>query len=216
MGFFITFEGIEGCGKTTQIRLLTSFLKTARREFLLTREPGGTEIGDQIRKILLDGKNIGLDPMAELFLYAAARVQHLRQAIFPALREGRLVLCDRFADATLAYQGYGRGLDPSWIDEIHRRAMDDIRPDLTFLLDLPADIGLRRARKRIEGQTIKEDRFERENLEFHRRVREGYLQLARREPHRFVILDGMKDEESLHREIVARLPAEVLDLKNGI
>ncbi len=216
MGFFITFEGIEGCGKTTQIRRLTSFLKTAHREFLLTREPGGTEIGDQIRKILLDGKNIGLDPMAELFLYAAARVQHLRQAIFPALREGRLVLCDRFADATLAYQGYGRGLDPSWIDEIHRRAMDDIRPDLTFLLDLPADIGLRRARKRIEGQTIKEDRFERENLEFHRRVREGYLQLARREPHRFVILDGMKDEESLHREIVARLPAEVLDLKNGI
>jgi dTMP kinase len=215
LGFFITFEGIEGCGKTTQIGRLTSFLKNARREFILTREPGGTEIGEQIRKILLDRENAGLDPMSELLLYAAARVQHLRQTIFPALQEGRIVLCDRFMDATTAYQGYGRGLDPSWIDEIHRRAMDDVRPDLTFLLDLPVEVGLQRARNRMEGQTLSEDRFERVDLEFHRRVREGYLQLARREPDRFVILDGMKDEETLHREILSRLRAKVLD-QNGL
>jgi len=211
LGFFITFEGIEGCGKTTQIGRLTSALKSARRDFVLTREPGGTEIGEQIRKILLDRANAGLDSMAELFLYAAARVQHLRQTILPAIQEGRIVLCDRFLDATMAYQGYGRGLDPAWIEEIHRRAMNDVRPDLTFLLDLPVEVGLQRARKRMEGQTISEDRFEREDLEFHRRVREGYLQLARREPGRFVILDGMKDEETLHREILAPLRPKVLD-----
>ncbi len=215
MEIFITFEGIEGCGKTTQIGRLTSFLKTARREILLTREPGGTEIGEQIRKILLDSANFALDPMAELLLYAAARVQHLRQAILPALAQGRIVLCDRFMDATVAYQGYGRGLDPAWIEEIHRRAMDDLRPHLTFLLDLPVEVGLQRARRRIEGQIVKEDRFEREELEFHRRVRAGYLELARREPNRFAVLDGMKDEDAIYEEIVARVRTK-LDSQHGV
>ena len=206
MSFFITFEGIEGCGKTTQIGLLTSFLKSLHRPFLFTREPGGTGVGEQIRQILLSSENVGIEPMAELYLYAAARVQHLRQVISPALREGKLVICDRFADATLAYQGYGRGMDLAWIEEIHARTMANVKPDLTFLLDLPVEEGLRRALKRMENHSVKEDRFEKEALDFHRRVREGYLALARNEPRRIVVLDGMKEEETLHREILTYLP----------
>jgi dTMP kinase len=206
LSLFITFEGIEGCGKTTQIGHLTSFLKRVHRPFLLTREPGGTEVGEQIRKILLSSENVGIEPMAELFLYAAARVQHLRQVIFPALREEKIVLCDRFLDATIAYQGYGRGLDLDWIAAIHRHAMEEVKPDLTFLLDLPVEEGLKRAQKRIEGQTIKEDRFEKENLAFHQRVRGGYLLLARQDPQRIIMLDGMKDEHLLHQEIISHLP----------
>jgi dTMP kinase len=206
LSLFITFEGIEGCGKTTQIGHLTSFLKRVHRPFLLTREPGGTEVGEQIRKILLSSENAGIEPMAELFLYAAARVQHLRQVIFPALREEKIVLCDRFLDATIAYQGYGRGLDLDWIAAIHCHAMEEVKPDLTFLLDLPVEEGLKRAQKRIEGQTIKEDRFEKENLAFHQRVRGGYLLLARQDPQRIIMLDGMKDESILHQEIISHLP----------
>lgn len=203
MALFVTFEGIEGCGKTTQIEHLASFLKGISRPFLVTREPGGTEIGEQIRQVLLSCDNAGMEPMAELFLYEAARIQHMRQVISPALEEGKIVLCDRFADATLAYQGYGRGLDLAWVEETNARAMNNRKPDLTFLLDLPVEEGLRRAWKRMEKQTAKEDRFEKESLDFHRRVKEGYLILARREPQRIVILDGMKDEQTLHREIIS-------------
>lgn len=206
MSLFITFEGIEGCGKTTQIGLLTSFLERLHRPFLLTREPGGTGVGEQIRQILLSSENVGIEPMAELYLYAAARVQHIRQVISPALREGKLVICDRFADATLAYQGYGRGMDLAWIEEIHARTMENVKPDLTFLLDLPVEEGLRRALKRMEKHSVKEDRFEKEALDFHRRVREGYLILARNQPRRIVALDGMKEEKTLHREILTHLP----------
>jgi len=206
LSIFITFEGIEGCGKTTQIGLLTSFLESLHRPFLLTREPGGTGVGEQIRQILLSSENVGIEPMAELYLYAAARVQHIRQVISPALREGKLVICDRFADATLAYQGYGRGMDLAWIEEIHARTMENVKPDLTFLLDLPVEEGLRRALKRMEKHSVKEDRFEKEALDFHRRVREGYLILARNQPRRIVALDGMKEEKTLHREILTHLP----------
>ena len=209
MSLFITFEGIEGCGKTTQIGLLTSFLKSLHRPFLLTREPGGTGVGERIRQILLSSENVGIEPMAELYLYAAARVQHLRQVISPALREGKMVICDRFADATLAYQGYGRGVDLAWIEEIHARTMENVKPDLTFLLDLPVEEGLRRALKRMENHSVKEDRFEKEALDFHRRVREGYLILARNEPRRIIVLDGMKEEKTLHREILNHLPWEI-------
>jgi dTMP kinase len=206
LSIFITFEGIEGCGKTTQIGLLTSFLESLHRPFLLTREPGGTRVGEQIRQILLSSENVGIEPMAELYLYAAARVQHLRQVISPALREGKVVICDRFADATLAYQGYGRGVDLAWIEEIHARTMENVKPDLTFLLDLPVEEGLRRALKRMEKHSVKEDRFEKEALDFHRRVREGYLILARNEPRRIILLDGMKEEKTLHGEILTHLP----------
>ena len=209
MGLLITFEGIEGCGKTTQIAHLTSFLERIHHPFLLTREPGGTALGEQIRQILLSSAHDPIEAMAELFLYAAVRVQHLRQIILPAMGEGKTVLCDRFADATLAYQGYGRGLDLAWIEKIHARGMENIKPDLTFLLDLPVEEGLKRAFRRMEQQASKEDRFEKEALDFHRRVREGYLQLARREPARIILLDGRKDEQTLHREIVALLPASL-------
>jgi dTMP kinase len=206
LSLFITFEGIEGCGKTTQIGHLTSFFKKARRPFLLTREPGGTEVGGKIREILLSSDNSGLEPMAELFLYVADRIQHYRQVILPALRQGKVVLCDRFADATTVYQGFGRGLDLAWIEEIHSRALENAKPDLTFLLDLPVEVGLKRAWKRLKKDRTGEDRFEKEALDFHRRIREGYLTLARKEPSRIIVLDGMKDEQTLHGEIVSHLP----------
>jgi dTMP kinase len=209
LSLFITFEGIEGCGKTTQIGHLTSYLKRTDRPFLLTREPGGTEVGEKIRQILLSSENARIEPMAELFLYAAARVQHFLQVIRPALGDGKIVLCDRYADATLAYQGFGRGLDPAWIEEIHARSVENVKPDLTFLLDLPVEEGLRRAWKRIEKNQVKEDRFEKEAVDFHQRVREGYLTLARREPRRIIVLDGMKDEQSLHQEIVSQLSSKL-------
>ena len=162
-------------------------------------------MGEKIRQILLSSENAGIEPMAELFLYAAARVQHFPQVIQPALAGGKTVLCDRYADATLAYQGFGRGLDQAWIEEIHARAVENVKPELTFLLDLPVEEGLRRAWKRIENDRVKEDRFEKEALDFHERVREGYLTLARREPRRIIVLDGMKDEQTLHQEIISHL-----------
>jgi dTMP kinase len=209
LSLFITFEGIEGCGKTTQSKRLSSFFEKARRPFLLTREPGGTPAGDQIRQILLSSAGEGIEPMAEFFLYVASRVQHVNRVILPALGQGKIVLCDRFADATLAYQGYGRGLDIAWLGEIHARAMNNITPDLTFLFDLPVEEGLQRAWKRMEGKSLKEDRFEREDLDFHRRVREGYLTLARKEPQRMIVLDGMKDPTALHQEVLSHLPVEL-------
>ncbi|MBM4330519.1 MAG: dTMP kinase [Deltaproteobacteria bacterium] len=207
MSLFITFEGIEGCGKTTQINHLASYLERIHKPLLATREPGGTEVGEKIRQILLFSENDRIDPMAELLLYAASRVQHYREVISSALAQGKIVLCDRFADATLAYQGYGRGVDLEWIAKIHSQTMENVRPDLTFLLDLPVEEGLKRAFKRMENQTNKEDRFEKEALDFHRRVRAGYLLIARHEPKRIIILDGLKDEQTLHREILSHLPA---------
>jgi dTMP kinase len=209
LSLFITFEGIEGCGKTTQIGHLKSFLEGENRPVLLTREPGGTGIGEKIRLVLLSSESAGIEPMTELLLYTAARVQHWREAISPALAQGKIVLCDRFADATTVYQGYARGLDLGWIAELHARAVDNVKPNLTFLLDLPVEEGLERAWKRMESHTLKEDRFEKETLEFHQRVREGYLILAGRESDRFIVLDGLKDERSLHQEIIAHLSSRL-------
>lgn len=205
MSLFITFEGIEGCGKTTQIGLLTSFLQSIQRPFLLTREPGGTEVGERIRQILLSSENVRIEPLAELFLYLAARIQHYREVISPALGQGKIVLCDRFADATMAYQGYGRGLDLAWIEKMHDRTMENVKPNLTFLLDLPVEEGLKRALKRMENNPLKEDRFEKEALDFHQRVREGYLILARQEPQRIVALDGLQEAQIIHRQIVSHV-----------
>ena len=231
MSLFITFEGIEGCGKTTQIGHLSSYLERTHQPFLLTREPGGTEVGEKIREILLSPKKIRIEPMAELLLYAAARIQHYHEVIEPALKERKIVLCDRFADATLAYQGFGRGLYLNWIEEIHRRALANLKPDITFLLDLSVEEGLRRAWIRIKNnkgtrtQKIQldyyqlefpfhlihagQDRFEKEALDFHQRVREGYLTLARKEPERIIILDGKKDEQTLHKEIISYLSSKL-------
>ncbi|HUI68732.1 MAG TPA: dTMP kinase [Nitrospirota bacterium] len=201
-GTFITFEGIEGSGKSTQIVLLANYLKSHRIKIVLTREPGGTLIGDQIRKILLDPANKGLDPSAELLLYAASRAQHLSEVILPALAAGTIVLCDRFSDATLAYQGYGRGLDKNMIRELDRIVTAGMQPDLTVLLDIDAAAGLARARRRNNNRGLEgESRFENEETAFHERVRQGYLALAKKEPERIRVVDASPAQDRIEMEI---------------
>jgi dTMP kinase len=201
-GMFITFEGIEGSGKSTQIVLLANYLKSHGNRVVLTREPGGTPIGDQIRKILLDPANKSLDPAAELLLYAASRAQHLSEVILPALAAGSIVLCDRFSDATLAYQGYGRGLDRKMIRELDRIVTAGMRPDLTLLLDIDAAAGLARARGRNNSRGLEaEARFENEEIAFHERVRQGYLALAKQEPERIRVVDASPAPDRIEMEI---------------
>lgn len=197
MSFFISLEGIEGSGKTTQIKLLASRLESLDHDVLMTREPGGCPIADQIRQILLHPDNDSLDPKAELLLYAAARAQHVAEIILPALARKRVVLCDRYCDATLAYQGYARGLDLQLIRQLNELAAGTCRPHLTLLLDMAPDHGIGRARDRnARTQGPDEGRFEQESLAFHSKVRQGYLDLARQEPERIKIVDahGTLDE----------------------
>ncbi len=202
MGPFITFEGVEGSGKSTQIVLLANYLSAHGKSVTLTREPGGTSIGDQIRKILLDPANTSLDPRAELLLYAAGRAQHLAEIIVPERAAGRIVLCDRFSDATLAYQGYGRGLDLGLIRSLDKIVTDGIRPDLTILLDIDVATGLARARGRNSSVGLEgEARFENEHLSFHERVRQGYLDLARQEPDRFRIVDASPNPDLVQNKL---------------
>ncbi len=201
-GVFVTFEGIEGSGKSTQIALLANFLMSQGKPVTLTREPGGTGIGDQIRKILLDPSNTALTPRAELLLYAAARAQHIEELVRPDLEAGKIVLCDRFSDATLAYQGHGRGLDESIIRTLDPVATAGLRPDLTILLDIVAGVGLGRARGRNSSRGLEtEARFENEELAFHERVREGYLVLARAEPGRFRVVDAARTRDEIQEDI---------------
>lgn len=201
-GAFITFEGIEGSGKSTQISRLLHYLMNSGRPATLTREPGGTPIGDQVRKILLDPANRLLDPAAELLLYAASRAQHLREVIRPALDAGRVVLCDRFSDATLAYQGYGRGLSIATIRELDGIVTAGLRPRLTILLDIDAATGLGRARGRNTSQGLHgEARFENEELSFHNRVRDGYLDLAKQDPGRIRIVNAARTPEEIQEDV---------------
>ena len=191
MACFITFEGIEGCGKTTQLGLLARNLTGRGHNVVMTREPGGCPIADQLRTILLDAGNGTMAPLTELLLYAAARSQHVAEIVAPSLASGHIVLCDRFTDATLAYQGFGRGLDHAIIGDLNRLATGSIRPDLTVLVDCPVEIGLMRAMDRINNSSgAREERFELESLQFHRKVREGYLKLVQMEPERFLVING--------------------------
>lgn len=208
---FITLEGIEGSGKTTQMQTVVRWLTAAGRDSLITREPGGTPIGGRIRSILLHPDNRDLAPAAELLLYTADRVQHLEGVIRPALAGGKTVVCDRYFDATLVYQGYGRGLDRETIRQLHRLACKDLMPDLTLLLDLAAETGLARAWRRIhaDAANARESRFEEESLAFHRRVRAGYLELAQREPQRIVVIDAAEDEPAVRMQIEAALQARL-------
>jgi dTMP kinase len=188
---FITFEGIEGCGKSTQVKILAEELSRSGLCVRVTREPGGCAIADKIRSILLDADNAAITPLTELLLYAAARSQHLHDTVLPALAEGAIVICDRFTDATVAYQGYGRSLDQALIRQLNALATQGLTPDMTILMDCPVEIGLGRAISRINGiQGEKEERFEQESLQFHEAVRNGYLSLAHSEPERFVIVDA--------------------------
>lgn len=192
---FITLEGIEGSGKSTQLQRLAFLLPAA----IVTKEPGGTPTADRIRAILLDSGTT-LDPVAELLLFAASRRQHVVEVIRPALERGAVVMCDRFTDATLAYQGFGRLLDLDRLRTLNRWATDSLQPDLTLLFDLSEEEGLRRARSRNETAVHDEGRFEAEDLRFHRRVREGYLALAAAEPARFAVIDANGSVE----EVAAR------------
>jgi dTMP kinase len=207
MSLFITFEGIEGSGKSTQIGRLAERLRRRGAQVVVTREPGGCPIADAIRRILLHPDSSALVPRAELLLYAAARAQHVDEVIRPALAQGKIVLCDRFVDATVAYQGEGRGLDANLIASLNDLAADGLLPHLTLLLDMPVEVGLRRARDRNSAADNGEDRFERESLAFHDRVRAGYLKLARREK-RFRIIDADAPVE----EVADRINRAVDDL----
>lgn len=200
-GLFITFEGGEGCGKSTQIARLRARLEASGHSVLQTREPGGTELGESIRQLLQhDSAGHGMVPEAELLLFAAARTQHVHEKIAPALAAGCVVLCDRFMDSTTVYQGVARSIDAQQVDAINHFAVGTTRPDLTVLIDLPPEIGLARIRQRSDGQL---DRMEQEAIEFYQAVRQGYLDLAAREPERCVLLDGSQSVETLENQIGA-------------
>jgi dTMP kinase len=204
---FISFEGIEGCGKTTQVELLARLLSQRGIPHVVTREPGGTRLGKLIRSILLDPAHNEIDPLTELFLYAADRAQHTAEVIRPALEARQWVICDRFADATTVYQGYSRGQDLNLILQLNQWATRGLWPRLSLILDCPVEIGLDRARRRIAETALDglEDRFERQDLSFHQKVREGYLELAAQFPERFRVLDATVGLEQLHKEILILL-----------
>ena len=201
---FITFEGGDGTGKTTQLKALESYFHAQGRACVSTREPGGTALGKMIRQVLLE---VGKQPIAsptELFLYLADRAQHVQEVILPAIDEGKIVLCDRYTDSTLAYQGYGRGIDLKLLRQLNEIANRGVEPDLTLLFDCPVELGLSRTVQRQSnvGPTRgREDRFEREEVEFHEKVRAGFLAMARAEPGRFRIVDASRSVEEVARQI---------------
>jgi len=201
---FVTFEGGDGTGKTTQIIALESYLRSRGNACLVTREPGGTELGAMLRRVLLETGGEPIAPSSELFLYLADRAQHVSEVIRPAMSAGNIVLCDRFTDSTLAYQGYGRGLELGLLRQFNSVADDGTRPDLTLLLDCPVAVGLGRTasrQKQLPRDEPMEDRFEREKLEFHERVRAGFLDLAQQEPDRFRIIDAARPTEDVSQAI---------------
>ncbi|MBC7342327.1 MAG: dTMP kinase [Clostridia bacterium] len=205
-GRLITIEGIDGTGKSTQGRKLVDFLRQRGHDALLTREPGGTEVGERIRRLLLDCNSGHIAAPAELFLYQAARAQHVQEVILPALQRGQLVVADRFVDSSLAYQGYGRGLDLELIRTLNRAATGDLVPDLTLLLDLDPEAALARVGNRVQAGTDRwffglRDRLEKEGLEFYRRVRQGFLELARLEPERFRVIAADLDPDAVFRRM---------------
>lgn len=198
-GIFITFEGPDGSGKTTQINLLTEYFKKRGKEVVVTREPGGTKISEKIRDIILNPENKGMSSICEALLYAASRAQHVYQVIKPSLNEGKIVICDRFTDSSVVYQGYARGLGEDTIENINYFATDGIEPDITFLLTLPAEAGIKR--KTNDGNL---DRLEQESLEFHKKVHDGYNKLKARHK-RIIEIDGTLSIDSIHSIILEKI-----------
>ena len=195
---FITFEGPEGAGKSTQIKLLKEYLESLGRKVLITREPGGTPLAENFRNIVKHYQgDEPLYPATELLLFEAARAQHIRYVISPALAAGTIVLCDRFADSTEAYQGAGRSLDMKFLQDLNNFAMAECKPDLTLLFDLPVEVGMERARARVAHIADHNDRLEAEKMDFHERVRNSFLQIAQREPERVKVLDATQSIEVL-------------------
>ncbi len=201
---FITFEGGDGTGKTTQLKALESHLQSKGCSCVSTREPGGTSLGKLIRQVLLEVGKQAIASPTELFLYLADRAQHVQEVILPAIDGGKIVLCDRYTDSTLAYQGYGRGIDLDLLRQLNQFANRGVKPDLTLLLDCPVELGLSRTAQRQSNAGSargREDRFEREKMEFHEKVRAGFLAMARAEPERFRVIDAARPMEQVSREI---------------
>jgi dTMP kinase len=203
-GKFVSFEGIEGCGKTTQIALLSEYLTKHRIPFTITREPGGTAVGEGIRKILLNSETIHLTAASELLLFYASRSQNILEKIKPALERGEMVICDRYYHASMAYQGFGRGIPLDFIQKLTDLVCQPYRPDVTFLLDIEPEVGLARARARNHGRPENEGRFEAEDLEFYNKVRDGYLELAS-EDERIQIIYADRPIEAVHRHLLTLL-----------
>ena len=199
-GLFLTLEGAEGVGKSTNIEFITQYLEQRGIEYVLTREPGGTQLGEKIRELLLAVHEEPMSELTELLLVFAARAQHLDKIIEPALAAGKWVVCDRFTDATFAYQGAGRGLSMETIGELESMVQGELQPDLTLILDLDPEIGMQRAGNRGEL-----DRFEREQMSFFRHVRQGYLDIAQAEPERCTVIDAAKSLEDVKLDLLAAL-----------
>jgi dTMP kinase len=206
-GPFITFEGIDGCGKSTHIASLARHLTSLGVQHIITFEPGGTSFGGQVRSLVLSQETAGIGAVAELMLYASDRAEHVRTVIVPALGEGRLVLCDRFTDSSVAFQGYGRGLDLKLIAELNGIATGGLEPDLTILLDLDPAVAASRLESRIAGTAGKgpADRFDREARDFHSRVRDGYLRLAQAEPKRIRLIDSTGERDKVQERILSEV-----------
>jgi dTMP kinase len=212
MARFITFEGGDGTGKSTQLKLLERHLAQLGKPCIVTREPGGTPLGNIIRQLLLEAGTRPLASPTELFLYLADRAQHMQAVVAPALEQGKIVLCDRHTDSTLAYQGYGRGIDLDLLRRLNDMASRGIKPDLTLLFDCPVEVGLSRTadRRRAAGRGgSREDRFEREKVEFHERVRQGFLELARLEPDRFCVIPASSSVESVFAQVKKIVAARI-------
>jgi dTMP kinase len=200
-GVFITFEGPDGSGKSTQLRRLAARLRGDNRTVLETAEPGGTPIGTQIRRVLLDAKNLEMRPTTELLLMFAARAQNVDEAILPSLSRGEIVLCDRFTDSSLVYQGAARGLGAEIVYEVDRIACRGLVPDLTIVVDIETSLGLERAHGRNRKMQDMETRIDEQAIEFHRKVRDAYLQLAADEPGRVRLVDGSRSEETVEKDV---------------
>ena len=201
-GRFISFEGIEGCGKTTQINILSEYLTRRSIAHSVTREPGGTGVGEGIRKILLHSETIHLTAAAELLLFFASRSQNIEEKIKPARSRGEMVICDRFYHASMAYQGFGRGIPLDFIEKMTDLVCGDQRPETTILLDIEPEIGLSRARARNHQRTEDEGRFEMEDVRFYTKIRNGYLELAKREPGRIKVIPANRTIEEVHQDIL--------------
>ncbi len=203
-GRFITFEGGEGCGKSTQLHLLQEYLQKRQIDVISTKEPGGTEIGLELRHLLVTGDKDKMDAIAETLLYYADRRIHMTKKVWPAMAEGKWVLSDRFADSTVAYQyyGYNKKVEKSVLDNLYQVAVGDFKPDLTIILDIDVEVGLNRSFAKAAGMAEKETRHESRGLEFHQLLRQGFLEIAKQEPQRCVVLNADKSIEELHREIV--------------
>ena len=204
-GLFITFEGGEGAGKSTQIKLLEDYLKVKNEKVITTKEPGGTDVGLEIRKLLVCGDKDKFDATAEALLYFADRHIHLSKKIWPAMEDGYIVMSDRFADSTVAYQyfGYNKRVSKEVLQQLYAIAVGEFKPDLTIILDIDPKLGLERSFNKAKNMEVKELRFEGRELEFHQNLRNGFLEIAKEEPKRCVVLDANKTVEELHKDIIA-------------